>query len=144
IFADRKKLDRASPFTNRVFVATQSGIKKSEHGKAGGIIGLIPSYLLHRRTSLLESGMSGIGVAFRAGDETLTPLGWKFDILKNALARSHRLESEFSRSKVTFRKSDIQPLVSELRDGSRFLCENRSNRFVQRFRIGMPMQFVQA
>ena len=63
-----------SSFANRVFLAAQSGIKKSQHRKAGGIIGLIPSYLLHRRASLLESGMSGIGIAFRAGDQTLTPL----------------------------------------------------------------------
>ena len=26
--------------------------------------------------------MSGIGIAFRASDQTLTPLGWKFDVLK--------------------------------------------------------------
>src|SRR6266550_4965503 len=88
--------------------------------------------------------MSGIGVAFRAGDETLTPLRWKFDVLENALACSHGLESKFGRSKVTFRKSETEPLVSELRDGSRFLSENRGNRFVQRFRIGVPVQFDQA
>src|SRR5207245_9777693 len=42
------------------------------------------------------------------------------------------------------RKSEIQPLVSQFRDGSRFLSENRSNRLVQRFWIGVPIEFDQA